>query len=83
LEAALDEIAGSFSCAVELRQMPPDEQAVVIEVGAEARDEVADCDREDGWHWAEDAAQGTVELCGQACADFQRTGEIEVKFLCQ
>ena len=82
LQAALDEIAGSLSCAIELDQLPPDENAMLVTVGGEQQEEVSDCDTEDGWRWAPDAAEGTVEMCGSACETFQATGEVDVDFLC-
>ena len=47
--------------------------------------EVDDCATEDGWHYVEmmnpdDPVR--IELCGQACSDFQMTGMIDIQYRC-
>jgi hypothetical protein len=44
-------------------------------------DPVGDCTKEDGWVWTVPHAQ--IELCGQACLDLKKSGQVEARYFCE
>ncbi len=81
VQAALDEIASDIGCTLNLEQPIDPEQDVLFSVSGEPRDEVSDCASQDGWTWA-DEARTQIQLCGQACSDYQSSGEALLDYDC-
>lgn len=81
LAAALDSITAELGCTMDLgAAVDPTREAAVSVAGAYV-DEVVACESEDGWMYGgEDGTQ--LVLCGQACGDFQASGEVEFEYLC-
>lgn len=82
LLAALDTIARStLSCVVPLDPVPvyPELGELTVNGVDYGPAAITDCARGDGWRYL-DAA--TIELCGQACHDFQQTGDLDLTLRC-
>lgn len=81
LSAALDSITAELGCTMELgEELDPDREAA-LRVAGEYTSEISDCASEDGWMYGEDGA--SIQLCGQACSDFQASGEILFEYICE
>lgn len=87
LQAALDEISMQIlSCTIDLSPEPVYEDYVEVTVKEMyGKMQVMDCATEDGWHYVpkvnpDDPVR--IELCGQACADFQMSGMIDIQYRC-
>ena len=87
LQAALDEISMQLlSCTIDLSPEPVYEDYVEVTVKEMyGKMQVADCSTQDGWKYVpkmnpDDPVR--IELCGQACADFQMTGMIDIQYRC-
>ncbi|HPG76544.1 MAG TPA: hypothetical protein PLU61_10205, partial [Rhodoglobus sp.] len=85
LQAALDMISMQIlSCKIDLTPTPkyPDD----VDVAPYGKEQVKDCMTEDGWQYLpEDPMKPGVlqiELCGQACADFQMSGKLDIQYKC-
>lgn len=83
LRASMDEILNGLGCELALEEEAQDPNAALVKVDGSLREEVTDCDGEDGWQWVEGAEGTDFRLCGQACTDYQVTGSLQVDFLCQ
>ncbi len=83
LRASMDEILNGLGCELALEAEAPDPDAALVKVDGDLRDEVTDCETEDGWQWVEGAEGKDFRLCGGACTDYQVTGSLQVDFLCQ
>ncbi len=83
LTSALDEIAASVSCTVELGEAPSGPDQLVVSVDGEELDRLQSCEDGDGWVFS-DPAGGleTIELCNAACDALLEHGEVEAEFLC-
>lgn len=87
LQAALDMISMQIlSCTIDLSPSPVYLDYVEVSVKEKyGKMQVTDCATEDGWHYVEmmnpdDPVR--IELCGQACSDFQMTGMIDIQYRC-
>ena len=87
LQEALEMISKQIlSCTIDLEPAPKYKDYVEVTVKSEyGRTQVTDCATEDGWHYApmakpEDPVR--IELCGQACSDFQSTGVVDIQYRC-
>jgi len=84
LQDALNMISMQIlSCTIDLDPLPkyPDN----VEVSPYGGMQVKDCMTEDGWQYVpqmnpDDPLQ--IQLCGQACADFQMSGKLDVQYRC-
>ena len=74
LSAALDSITADLGCTMDLGEEVDPERESALRVAGELTDEISDCASEDGWLFSEDGT--SIQLCGQACSDFQASGEI-------
>lgn len=81
LNAALDEIAASVSCGVELGQAPSGPDELVISIDGQVVPRLDSCEQGDGWVYAS-ADLTHIELCNAACDDLHSAGEVEAEFLC-
>lgn len=81
IEAALTAIAAALlPCVVPLDPIPIYPDAVTASVGGVDYGpsiDAASCVGVDGWRYL-DAGSEAIELCGQACASFRSTGEVEL-----
>ncbi len=83
LQDALDKIAASIECTVNLPSRPPHPDYVEVTIGGEAYDRVDDCEDGDGWRFTSDRAPyNTIELCGAACPAFGDSGTLETDYAC-
>lgn len=87
LQAALDMISMQIlSCTLDLEPSPVYLDYVEVTVKEKyGNTQVMDCASEDGWHYVEKVNPDDpvrIELCGQACADFQMTGMIDIQYRC-
>lgn len=81
LMTALDAIASSVSCGVELGKAPSGPDQLVVTVAGETLEQLASCDEGEGWiYTSEDLTH--IELCNASCDAMLETGEIEAEFLC-
>ena len=55
--------------------------AMALCVNASPSAAVADCAKDDGWVWTKPHAQ--IELCGQACLDLKKAGEVQARYFCE
>lgn len=84
LQAALEEISMQIlSCTIKLDPVPkyPDYVEVTVSETAYGKKQVTDCATESGWMFTSDAKDEIV-LCGQACTDFQQTGNLDAQYRC-
>ncbi len=84
LKAALEAISMQIlSCTIELNPVPKYPDYVEVEVaGVEyGTTQVTDCATESGWQFT-DESMTAIELCGQACADFQLSGSLDAQYRC-
>jgi hypothetical protein len=81
LLAALDEIAASVSCTVELGQAPTEPDQLVISIDGEVVQHLDSCEDGSGWVYA-DPDLMHIELCNAACDALLAEGEIEAEFTC-
>lgn len=87
LQAALDMISMQIlSCTIDLSPSPVYLDFVEVTVQEKyGKMQVTDCATEDGWRYVEQVNPDDpvrVELCGQACADFQMSGTIDIQYRC-
>jgi len=87
LQAALDMISMQIlSCTLDLDPSPVYLDYVEVTVKEKyGKMQVTDCASEDGWRYVEKVNPDDpvrIELCGQACADFQMTGMIDIQYRC-
>lgn len=84
LKAAFAHIVGRIiSCEAALDQLPEHPDALKIEVDGTlySKKLIEDCATESGWRYVDDT-HTAVELCGEACTDYRKSGEIEVRYGC-
>lgn len=85
IEAALTTIATALlPCVVQLDPIPLHPDFVEVRVGGVDHGgaaDVDDCAGIDDWRYV-DAVTGTIELCGQACADYRTAGLLTVEYRC-
>ena len=80
---ALDEIASSLSCTVELGEAPTGPDQLVVSIDGEVIPQLDSCDGDDGWIFTDpDGALDSIELCNASCDALLDTGELEAEFLC-
>nr|WP_293183288.1 vWA domain-containing protein [Nannocystis sp.] len=85
LQAALQSISMQIlSCVIDLTPTPVYPKDV--DVAPYGKVQVKDCMTEDGWMYLpEDPMKPGVlriELCGQACSDFQMSGQLDIQYKC-
>jgi voltage-gated potassium channel Kch len=83
LASALDEIASSVSCTVELGEAPDGPDQLVVSINGEELDQLTSCEQGDGWVFSNpDGALDSIELCNAACDALLEYGEVSAEFLC-
>jgi hypothetical protein len=80
LSAALGAITADLGCTMDLGTEVDADREALVRVAGEYTAQVADCESEDGWVYA---AGNAISLCGQACADFQASGDVEFEYVCE
>mgnify|MGYP000222786780 CR=1 FL=1 len=81
LQAALQQIVDdTLSCVIDVDPEPAEPELFEVWIGKNQVAAAADCAKESGWVWTKPHAQ--IELCGQACSDFQMTGMIDIQYRC-
>jgi Mg-chelatase subunit ChlD len=84
LQDALTAIAQQvLPCVIDLNPVPayPDFVEVTVNGVEYGKMQVADCATEDGWQFVDDTYM-QIQLCGQACADFQGSGNLDAQYKC-
>ena len=84
LQDALTAIAQQvLPCVIDLNPVPkyPDFVEVTVDGVAYGKTQVTDCASEDGWKFVDDTYM-QIQLCGQACADFQGSGSLDAQYKC-
>lgn len=81
LQAALDEIAATVSCTVELGQAPSRPEDLVVSIEGDELEWLDSCDEGSGWVYVDEALDH-IELCNAACEALLDVGELEAEFLC-
>jgi hypothetical protein len=84
LGQALDDIAATVSCTVQLGKAPSAPDQLIISVGGDSIAWVDSCDDvSEGWAYVDqDAGLDRVELCSATCDAMLEVGEVEAEFLC-
>lgn len=83
LMSALDEIASSVSCTVQLGEAPSGPDQLVVRINDETVEQLDSCEQGDGWVFSDpDGALDHIELCNAACDALLEFGEIQAEFLC-
>jgi hypothetical protein len=83
LMSALDEIASSVSCTVQLGEAPTGPDQLIVRIDGETIDQVDSCEQGDGWMFSDpDGALDRIELCNASCDALLEFGEVEAEFLC-
>ncbi|MCA9686263.1 MAG: VWA domain-containing protein [Myxococcales bacterium] len=81
LMSALDEIAASVACGVQLGQAPAGPDELVITIDGQMIPHLDSCDEGFGWVYA-NANLTSIELCNDACDMLHDSGEIQAEFTC-
>ena len=81
LMSALDEIAASVACGVQLGQAPAGPDELVITIDGQPIPHLQSCDEGFGWVYA-NANLTSIELCNDACDMLHDSGEIQAEFTC-
>lgn len=81
LSEALRSITAEISCTMELGAEVDPEREALLTVDDQVFEQVADCADADGWVYGADGS--SLQLCGQACTQFQATGDIVFEYLCE
>lgn len=84
LQTALEEISMQIlSCTIDLSPVPVYPEYVEVSVNGVmyGNMQVTDCATESGWQYTNDMFN-QIELCGQACADFQMSGALDAQYRC-
>jgi hypothetical protein len=83
LMVALDDIASSVSCTVQLGKAPSGPDQLVVSIDGELIPQLESCEDGDGWTFSNpEGALDQIELCNAACDTLLEVGEIEAEFLC-
>lgn len=83
LMSALDEIASSVSCTVQLGEAPSAADQLIVRIDGETLDQLDSCEQGDGWMFSDpDGALDRIELCNAACDSLLEFGQVEAEFLC-
>lgn len=83
LMTALDQIASSVSCNVQLGKAPSGPDQLVVSIDGEIIPQLDSCEQGDGWIFSGlDGALDRIELCNGSCEALLDVGEIEAEFLC-
>ena len=83
LMTALDDIAASVSCGVQLGEAPSGVDQLVISIDGEVLPQLDSCEQGDGWMFSDpDGALDRIELCNASCDALLEVGEVEAEFLC-
>jgi hypothetical protein len=83
LMSALDDIASSVSCTVELGKAPSGPDELVVTVDGKLVPRLDSCDEGDGWVYTNpDGPLDSIEMCNAACDALLEVGEVEAEFLC-
>ncbi|MEZ4381034.1 MAG: VWA domain-containing protein [Nannocystaceae bacterium] len=84
LQDALTAIAQQvLPCVIDLNPVPayPDFVEVSVNGVDYGKMQVDDCNTEDGWQFVDDTFM-QIQLCGQACTDFQGSGNLDAQYKC-
>jgi von Willebrand factor type A domain len=83
LLSALDEIASSVSCTVQLGEAPSGPDQLMVRINGQTLEQLDSCEQGDGWVFSDpDGALDRIELCNAACDSLLEFGEVEAEFLC-
>lgn len=83
LMTALDDIAASVSCGVQLGKAPSDINQLVVSIDGDVIPRLDSCEQGDGWIFSNPyGALDRIELCNASCDALLDVGEIEAEFLC-
>jgi hypothetical protein len=83
LMIALDEIASSVSCTVQLGEAPSGPDQLIVHINDEKIEKLDSCEQGDGWVFSDpDGALDRIELCNASCDALLEFGSIEAEFLC-
>lgn len=84
LLAALDaSVRHGLSCVLTLKEPAPYPFAVELVLAGQMLPFITDCAGENGWHYEVAGVYDRIELCGQACGQFQEVGAVTFKSSCQ
>lgn len=83
LQTALDDIASSVTCGINLGEAPSNPDQLVVWVDGKLIPRLDSCDEGDGWIFSTpDGPLDRIELCNGSCDALLEIGEIEAEFLC-
>jgi Mg-chelatase subunit ChlD len=82
LQAALQQIVDdTLSCVIDVDPEPSEPELFQVWIGQTQIDAATDCAKDDGWVWTKPHSQ--IELCGQACLDLKKSGQVEARYFCE
>ena len=82
LQAALQQIVDdTLSCVIDVDPEPSEPELFQVWIGKSQVAAAGDCAKDSGWVWTKPHAQ--IELCGQACLDLKKSGEVEARYFCE
>ena len=81
LSDALGAITSEIGCILDLGEAVDTTREARLEVAGEYASEISDCEAEDGWMF--DTNGSAIHLCGQACSDFQASGDVQLAYVCE
>lgn len=82
LQAALQQIVDdTLSCVIDVVPEPSEPELFEVWLGKNQVAAAADCAKDSGWVWTKPHAQ--IELCGQACLDLKKSGQVEARYFCE
>ena len=87
LEAAIESILTTVAtCDIDLSVAPPGPDTTQVTVDGTIYGEIteAECNNDQaGWYFSDAPTNQTITLCGQACTDFQNSGDANVEYFCE
>lgn len=72
-------IDDTLSCVIAVDPEPAEPELFEVWIGGQKIEPAASC-QEDGWIWTKPHSE--IELCGSACAQLKKTGEVEALYFC-
>ncbi|MBK9752843.1 MAG: VWA domain-containing protein [Nannocystis sp.] len=82
LQAALQQIVDdTLSCVIDVTPEPSEPELFEVWIKQSQVPAAVNCAKDSGWVWTKPYMQ--IELCGQACLDLKKSGEVEARYFCE
>ena len=82
LQDALQQIVDdTLSCVIDVTPEPSEPELFEVWIKQAQVPAAVNCAKDSGWVWTKPYMQ--IELCGQACLDLKKSGEVEARYFCE